>query len=30
MTGNLITQATLLFASLLLVTLAVPFLMGHP
>jgi hypothetical protein len=30
MTGNLITQATLLFASLLLATLAVPFLLGTP
>jgi hypothetical protein len=30
MTGNLITQVTLLFASLLLATLSVPILLGHP
>jgi hypothetical protein len=28
--GNFITQVTLIFASLLLATLAVPILMGHP
>jgi hypothetical protein len=28
--GNFITQATLLFASLLLATLTVPILIGHP
>jgi hypothetical protein len=30
MTGNLILQTVLLFSALLLATLAVPLLMGHP